>query len=55
MVEHKRRYHNSWTKLSYQSKMELHSPKPAHADFLAEGMAAYLCQTDFTTSNIHKL
>lgn len=36
-------------------KRKLHSAKPAHADFLAEGMAACLCQTDFTTSNIHKL
>ena len=36
-------------------KRKLHSSKPAHADFLAEGMAAYLCQADFTTSNIHKL
>lgn len=36
-------------------KRKLHSPKPTYTVFLADGMAAFLCQAVFTPINIHKL
>lgn len=36
-------------------KRKLHSSKSAYIVFLADGMAAFLCQAIFTPINVHKL